>query len=147
MALGDVLSDPDSAAKAFADLEAELDKEKFAQKLAQTDIDMLTRVVNDLKITASKFTTQIPTLEDQVVDEQNEVRARELWLEHTTTKNDDYKKQNAQLTKNMKVSPPDAGQHADKVSGDYSRQCEAVDEPNSRDFDVPILPGRLGCDG
>jgi hypothetical protein len=78
MALGDVLSDPDSAAKAFADLDAELDKEKFAQKLAQTDIDMLTRVVNDLKITASKFTTQIPTLEDQVVDEQNEVRAREL---------------------------------------------------------------------
>jgi hypothetical protein len=70
----------------------------------QTDVDTLTRVVKDLKITADKFATQIPTLEDQVkhlknkaVGGLNEVRAQELCLEHSTMANDDYKKQNAQL--------------------------------------------------
>jgi hypothetical protein len=40
--------------------------------------------------------------------------------------------------------PPDARQSADKVSGDYSRQYEAVSESNSQDLEVPIPPSRLG---
>jgi hypothetical protein len=61
-----------------------------------------------LKISANKFAAQISTLEDKVkhledkvVDGLNEVRAQELCLEHTTQANDDYKKQNAQLTKKL----------------------------------------------
>jgi hypothetical protein len=69
---------------------------------------MLTWAVKDLKISANRFAAQIPTLEDKVkhledkmVDGLNEVRARELCLECTTRANDDYKKQNAQLTKGV----------------------------------------------
>jgi hypothetical protein len=61
-----------------------------------------------LKISADRFVGQIPTLEDKVkhlenkvVDGLNEVRARELCLECTTRVNDDYKKQNAQLTSKL----------------------------------------------
>jgi chromosome segregation ATPase len=108
MALGIILGDPDSATKAFANLKAELDKEKSTQIASQVEIDMLTRAVKDLKISADKFATQIPTLEDKVnhlknkvVDGLNEVRSWELCLECTTQSNDDYRKQNAQLTKNL----------------------------------------------
>jgi hypothetical protein len=45
------------------------------------------------------------------------------------------------------VPPPDAKQPTDKVSGDNSRQHEAVSEHNSWDFDVPIPSGRLGRSG
>jgi predicted nucleic acid-binding Zn-ribbon protein len=101
MALGIVLGDPDSATKAFADLKTELDNEKAAQKAAQIEVDTLSWVVKDLKISANKFTAQIPTLEDKVkyLDGLNEVKAWELCLECTTQANDDYKKQNTQLTK------------------------------------------------
>jgi outer membrane murein-binding lipoprotein Lpp len=58
---------------------------------------VLTREVRDLKISADRFATQISTLEDKVkhlenkvVDGLNEIRARELCLEHTTRANDDY---------------------------------------------------------
>jgi phage-related tail protein len=98
MALGIIPGDPDSAAKAFTDLKTELDKEKTAQKAAQIEVDTLARAVKDFKISADKFATQIPTLEDQVkhlenkvVDGLNEVRAWEFCLEHTTLANDDYK--------------------------------------------------------
>jgi phage-related tail protein len=108
MALGIVLSDPDSVPNAFADLNIELDKEKAARKAARIEVDMLARAVKDLKISADKFAAQIPTLEDmvkhlkdKVVDGLNEVRARELCLEHTSRVNEDYKKQNAQLTKKL----------------------------------------------
>jgi hypothetical protein len=54
-----------------------------------------------MKISADKFTAQIPALEDKVkylknkvVDGLNEVRAQELCLERTTQVNEDYKKQN-----------------------------------------------------
>jgi hypothetical protein len=66
MALGVIPSDPDSAAKAFADLKIELDKEKTTQKAAQIEVDTLARAVKDLKISTAKFAAQIPTLEDQV---------------------------------------------------------------------------------
>jgi chromosome segregation ATPase len=108
MSLGIVLSDPDSTAKAFIDLKTELDKEKAAQIIAWIEIDVLTRAVKDLKLAADRFVARIPTLEekvnhleDKVVDGLNEVRAQELCLERTTQANDDYKKQNAQLTKKL----------------------------------------------
>jgi hypothetical protein len=62
---------------------------------------VLARAVKDLKISTDRFTTQIPTLEDKVVDGVNEVRSQELCLERTTRANEDYKKQNAQLTKKL----------------------------------------------
>jgi peptidoglycan hydrolase CwlO-like protein len=91
MALGIVPGDPELAAKAFADLKTELDKKKVAQKAAQIEVDMLTRAVKDLKISADKFAARIPTLKDKVkhlenkvVHGLNEVRAREFCLESTT---------------------------------------------------------------
>jgi hypothetical protein len=69
---------------------------------------VLTQTVKDLKISTDRFAAQIPTVEDKVkhlenkvVDGLNEVRAQELSLERTTQANDDYKKQNAQLSKKL----------------------------------------------
>jgi predicted nucleic acid-binding Zn-ribbon protein len=73
----------------------------------------VTRAVKDLKISTDKFAAQIPNLEEKVkhlenkvVDGLNEVRARELCLEGTTKANDDYQKQNAQLTKKLESKFP-----------------------------------------
>jgi hypothetical protein len=53
--------------------------------MAQFEVDVLTWVVRDLKISADRFANQIPTLEDKVkhlennvVDGLNDVRAQEL---------------------------------------------------------------------
>jgi hypothetical protein len=69
---------------------------------------VLTRAIKDLKISADRFVTQIPTLEDKVkhlenkvVDGLNDVWAQELCLERITRANDDYKKQNAHLAKKL----------------------------------------------
>jgi hypothetical protein len=66
-----------------------------------------------LKISADKFVAQIPTLKDKVkhlenkvVDGLNDARAQELCLERTTQANDDYKKQNAQLTSKLESKFP-----------------------------------------
>jgi peptidoglycan hydrolase CwlO-like protein len=113
MALGTILGDSDSATKAFASLKIELEKEKAAQKAAQTEVDTLTQVVKDLKISTDKFAAQIPTLKDmvkhlenKVVDGLNKVRAREHCLERTTRANDVYKKQNTQLTRKLESKFP-----------------------------------------
>jgi archaellum component FlaC len=113
MALGIIPDDSDSAAKAFIELKIELDQEKTAWKVAQIEVDTLAREVKDLKISADKFAAQIPTLKDKVkhlenkvVDGLNEVRARELCLEHTTRVNDDYKDQNGQLTSKLESKFP-----------------------------------------
>jgi hypothetical protein len=71
MALGIIPGDPDSATKAFADLKTKLDKEKANQKTAQIEADTLTQAVKDLKISADKFATQIPTFEDKVKHLEN----------------------------------------------------------------------------
>jgi chromosome segregation ATPase len=108
MAPGIVAYDLDSATKAFADLKAELNKEKAARITGQVKINVLTWAVKDLKISTERFTVEIPTLKDKVkhlenkvVDGLNEVKAWELCLEHTTQENEYYKKQNAQLTKKL----------------------------------------------
>jgi hypothetical protein len=101
MAVGIVPGDPDSATKSFADLKIELDKGKAARIPGHIEIDVLTRAIKDLKLSADLFAAQISTLEDKMkhledklVDGLNEVRAWELCLERTTRANDDYKKQN-----------------------------------------------------
>jgi chromosome segregation ATPase len=113
MALGIVLGDLDSTTKAFADMKVELERENAAQEMALAEVEVLTQAVKNLKISADKFVTQIPILEEnvkhlenKVVDGLNKVRARELCLEHTTKANDDYQKQNAQLTKKLESKFP-----------------------------------------
>jgi hypothetical protein len=108
MALIIIPGAPDSATKAFTDMKVDPDEEKVARLAAQIEVDVLTRAVRDLKISANKFATQIPTLEDKVkhlenkvVSGLNEIRTREICLEHTTRANDDYRKQNAQLAKKL----------------------------------------------
>jgi hypothetical protein len=108
MVRGVVPGDPDSAAKAFTDLKAELEKEKAARETSQIQVNTLTRAVEGLKISPDKFYAQIPILEDKVkylknkvIDGLNEIRARELCLERSTRANDDYKSHNAQLTKKL----------------------------------------------
>jgi hypothetical protein len=98
MALGIAPGDPDSTTKAFVDLKTELDMERATWVTGQVKIDVLTRAIKDLKISADRFMAQIPTLKDKVkhlenkvVDGLNEVRARELYLECTRA-NEDYKK-------------------------------------------------------
>jgi hypothetical protein len=44
----------------------DLDEEKAAQLAAQVEVDVLSRAVKDLKISADRFATQIPILEDKV---------------------------------------------------------------------------------
>jgi hypothetical protein len=73
MAPGIVPSDPDSAAKAFVDLKTKLDKEKAAQIVGQIEINVLTRAVKELKISADRFAAQIPTLEDKIKHIENKV--------------------------------------------------------------------------
>jgi hypothetical protein len=82
--------------------------------VAHVEADVLSRVVRDLKISADKFATQIPTLEDKVkhledkvVEGLKEVSARELCLEHTTQVNDNYQKEVTQLTKKLESKSPD----------------------------------------
>jgi hypothetical protein len=106
MAFGIISGAPNSETKAFADLKVHLNEEKAAQIMAQIEVDVLSQVVRDLKISADRFATQIPTLEgkvkhleNKVVDGLNKIRARELCLENTTWANDDYLKQVTQLTK------------------------------------------------
>jgi hypothetical protein len=112
MTLGVVPGDLDSVTKAFADLRAELE-EKAAQEIAQTEVDTLTRVVKDLRISTDRFTIQIPTLEEKVkhlenmvVDGLNEVGARELCLERTTITNHNYKKEKVQLIRKQESKFP-----------------------------------------
>jgi hypothetical protein len=100
MALGVIPGALGLEAKAFADLKLDLDKEKVARVAAQVEADMFSRVVRDLKIFTIRFASRILTLkdkvkhlEDKVVEGLNEVRARELCLEHTTWVNDDYQAQ------------------------------------------------------
>jgi chromosome segregation ATPase len=68
-------------AKAFADLKADLDEEKVARLIAQVEVDVLSRAIKDLKISADRFATQIPTLEDKVkhLEDKVEDGLKENW--------------------------------------------------------------------
>jgi VIT1/CCC1 family predicted Fe2+/Mn2+ transporter len=113
MALGVVPGDPDSATKAFIALKEELVKEKAARQMARAEVETLTRVVGDLKILANRFATQISVLkgkvkhlDNKVIDGLNELRAKELYLEHTTNANADFRSQNARLTSKLESKLP-----------------------------------------
>jgi hypothetical protein len=113
MALGMVPSDPDSTVKAFVDLKVELEKEKGAQETTHIDVNTLTRAVESLKISTDNFSTKIPILEgkvkcldNKVIDGLNELQPKELDLDRTTKENDDYKSQNAQLTRKLESKFP-----------------------------------------
>jgi hypothetical protein len=97
VALGGTPGALDTETKAFAVLKADLDEEKVVWITAQVEADILSWAVWDLKISADRFATQFPTLEDKVkhlenkvVDGLNEIQARDLCLECTTRANDDY---------------------------------------------------------
>jgi predicted nucleic acid-binding Zn-ribbon protein len=108
MVLGMVPGDPDSGAKAFATLKEELAKEKVVQQTTRAKVETLTQAMGDLKISANKFAAQIPVIKDKVkhldnnvIDGVNELRARELYLEHTTKANNDFRSQNPRLTNKL----------------------------------------------
>jgi predicted nucleic acid-binding Zn-ribbon protein len=113
LAFGIIPNVPGSKAKALADLKADMDEEKAAQVTAQVEADILSWAVHDLKVSADRFASQIPTLEgkvkhieDKVVEGLKEVRAWELCLEHTTQANDNYQKEVAQFTKKLESKSP-----------------------------------------
>jgi hypothetical protein len=112
-ALGVILGNPNSTAKAFTNLKEELAREKAAQATVQIEVEMITQAVNDIKISAGKFAAQIPILEEKVkhldskdIDGLTELRARELRMECTTKANDDFSSQNAKLTSKLESKPP-----------------------------------------
>jgi phage-related tail protein len=73
MAMGIIPGDLDSVAKAFANLKAKLEKGKVARETAKAEVDILTRSVKDLKISADKFVTQVTILEEKVKRLDNKV--------------------------------------------------------------------------
>jgi hypothetical protein len=90
LALGIIPGAPGSETQALANLNANLDVEKAVRVATQVEANVLSQAVRDLKVSADRFTTQIPTLEDKVVEGLKEVRAWELCLEHITQANDNY---------------------------------------------------------
>jgi hypothetical protein len=95
-------------ATTLANLTAALDEEKTARVVAQVEAEVLSRAVHDLKVSADRFASQIPTLEDKVkhledkvVEGLKQLRARELCLESTSRSNDNYQKEVAHLTKKL----------------------------------------------
>jgi hypothetical protein len=55
MAFGIIPGALDSVSKAFADLKTNLDEEMAARLAAQIEVDALSRVVKDLKISTDRF--------------------------------------------------------------------------------------------
>jgi hypothetical protein len=113
LALGIIPDAPGLEAQPLANLKEDLDEEKATQVVAQVEADIPSQAVYDLKVSADRFATQIPTLEDKVKHQEDkvvaglkEVRAQELCLECTTQANDNYKKEVTQLTKKMESKSP-----------------------------------------
>jgi hypothetical protein len=84
-------------------LKAALDAENAARVIAQVKANVLSRAVRDLKVSANRFTTQIPTLENKV----KHLEARGLCLERSTQANNNYQKGVDQLTKKLESKSPD----------------------------------------
>jgi predicted nucleic acid-binding Zn-ribbon protein len=99
--LGVELRDKDSAARYLASLKSKLANAKTVRQEAQVEVQILAQVVGNLKKMADKLAIQIPALEENVLDGLNELCAKELSLERTTKANEDYKSQNARLTKKL----------------------------------------------
>jgi cob(I)alamin adenosyltransferase len=93
--------DNDSAARYLASLKSELSDEKAAQKEDKDELQTLAQACANLKKTADKFAAQVTELEQKVLDGLSELCAKELSLERTIKANEDYKSQNARLTKKL----------------------------------------------
>jgi predicted RNase H-like nuclease (RuvC/YqgF family) len=63
VALGIEPGDHDSAAKSLAALKNELVEEKFTCEKSQTNVEALTRAVEELKRTIDQLTSWVPSLE------------------------------------------------------------------------------------
>jgi predicted nucleic acid-binding Zn-ribbon protein len=100
--------DKDTAARYLASLKSKLVDEKAARKEAKDEVQSLARACAGLKKTADKFAAQVSELEQKVLDGLTKLCAKELSLEQTIKANEDYKSQNAQLTKKLesKLSSP-----------------------------------------
>jgi hypothetical protein len=61
--LGIEPGDHDSAAKSLAALKNELVEEKFTHEKSQTNVEALTRAVEELKRTIDQLTSWVPSLE------------------------------------------------------------------------------------
>jgi hypothetical protein len=57
MALNIIPDALESASNAFIDMKVDLDEEKAARVVAQVEVDVLSRVVKDPKISADRFAT------------------------------------------------------------------------------------------
>jgi chromosome segregation ATPase len=75
------LGDKDSTTRYLASLKSKLADEKAARKEAKDEVQTLARACANLKKTADKFTTQVPELEQKVLDWLTELYAKELSLE------------------------------------------------------------------
>jgi predicted nucleic acid-binding Zn-ribbon protein len=73
VALGIESGDHDSTAKSLAALKNELAEEKLAREKAQTNVETVSWAVEDLKKMADQFTTQIPSLETQVKNQNDKI--------------------------------------------------------------------------
>jgi predicted nucleic acid-binding Zn-ribbon protein len=93
--------DNDSAARYLASLKSELSDEKAARKEDKDELQTLAQACANLKKTADKFAAQVTELEQKVLDGLSELCAKELSLERTIKANEDYKSQNARLTKKL----------------------------------------------
>jgi predicted nucleic acid-binding Zn-ribbon protein len=101
MSLGIDPGDNESAARYLASLKSELVDEKAARKEDKDELQTLARACDNLKKTADKFAAQVTKLEQKVMDVLSELCAKEMSLERTTKTNEDYKSQNARLTKKL----------------------------------------------
>jgi hypothetical protein len=88
---------PGSEAMTLANPKAAPDEEETTRVMAQVQADVLSRSLHDRKVSANRFASKIPTLEDRVknledkvVEGLKELRARLLYLEPTTLINDNY---------------------------------------------------------
>jgi chromosome segregation ATPase len=98
----------DSATESLTALKTELVEEKVVREKVQAKAMTLAQMVEDLKKSPNRFNAQIPALEEKVkhldnkvIDTLNDAHAKELSLERVTKSNEDYKSQNAKLTKKL----------------------------------------------
>jgi chromosome segregation ATPase len=103
--------DKDSATRYLISVKSKLAHEKSARKEAHVEVKALAWAIGDLNEKADKFTAQVPTLDEKVLDGLNKLQSKELSLEQTTKANEEYRSQNARLTKKLESnlsspSPP-----------------------------------------
>jgi hypothetical protein len=96
--------DNESTGRYLASLKSELMEEKATRKKAEAKVETLVWAISDLRITTDKFAAQVPALEEKVLDGLKELHAKELSLERTTKAIEDYKSQNARLTKKLETN-------------------------------------------